>query len=243
MKYNGDLAVYSFNGKIANLKYQIQAKTGIPMEAQKLYYQNRLLNENNISSIPNGCSLALLLSLYGGTSHCDICYEEGVFTCTACQGKIYCADCCKSAHKHPSRSSHNPVPIASNSMNSSDSVSSQSNKSSTSLVASLPNENHAGTSGNADPWDDDDDITDSPNTSQAFMEASMVMTLAEKFDLTRFRKYQKEAITALLSGQDCLVVQPTGSGKSLCFQFPAVHQNKISIYSYHTHNKPYAGSC
>ena len=114
-------------------------------------------------------------------------------------------------------------------MNSSDSVSSQSNKSSTSLVASLPNENHAGTSGNADPWDDNDDITDSPNTSQAFMEASMVMTLAEKFDLTRFRKYQKEAITALLSGQDCLVVQPTGSGKSLCFQFPAVHQNKISI--------------
>ena len=56
-----------------------------------------------------------------------------------------------------------------------------------------------------DPWDDDD-ITDSPNTSQAFMEASMIMTLAEKFNLTRFRKYQKEVITALLAGQDCLVV-------------------------------------
>ena len=79
-----------------------------------------------------------------------------------------------------------------------------------------------------DPWDDDD-ITDSPNTSQAFMEASMIMTLAEKFNLTRFRKYQKEVITTLLAGQDCLVVQPTGSGKSLCFQFPAVHQNKISV--------------
>ena len=126
-------------------------------------------------------------------------------------------------------------------MNSSDSVSSQSNKSSTSLVASLPNENHAGTSGNADPWDDDDDITDSPNTSQAFMEAFMVMTLAEKFDLTRFRKYQKEAITAILSGQDCLVVQPTGSGKSLfSISCSTPEQN---LYSYHTHNKPYAGSC
>lgn len=61
------------------------------------------------------------------------------------------------------------------------------------------------------------------------MEASMIMTLAEKFNLTRFRVYQKQVITALLFGQDCLVVQPTGSGKSVCFQFPAVHQTKISI--------------
>ena len=78
-----------------------------------------------------------------------------------------------------------------------------------------------------DPWDDD--FTDSPNTSQAFVEASMIMTLAEKFNITRFRPYQKEAITALLSGQDCLVIQPTGSGESMCFQFPAVHQDKISV--------------
>ena len=48
------------------------------------------------------------------------------------------------------------------------------------------------------PWDND-----SPNTSQTFVEASMIMTLAEKFNITRFRPYQKEAITALLFGQDC----------------------------------------
>ena len=78
---------------------------------------------------------------------------------------------------------------------------------------------------NSDPWDKDF----SPNTSQAFVEASMIMTLAEKFNITRFRPYQKETISALLSGQDCLVIQPTGSGKSLCFQFPAVHQGKISV--------------
>ena len=37
VKYpNGDLAVHFFDGKIVGLKYQIHAKTGIPLEAQKL---------------------------------------------------------------------------------------------------------------------------------------------------------------------------------------------------------------
>ena len=190
MKYpNGNLIVHFFNGKIANLNYQIHAKTGIPLEAQKLYYENRLINESNISSIPNGCSLELSLGLCGGTGHCDICYEDGVFTCSDCQGKIYCTDCCKSVHKHPSRSSHNPVPIASSFKNSSDFVYSQSNESlSKSLAEPMTNteSDHSDICGSADLWDDD--ITDSPNTSQVFMEASMIMTLAEKFNLTRFRR-------------------------------------------------------
>ena len=225
---NGDFTVHFFDGKIVGLKYQIHAKTGIPLEAQKLYYQSRLLNKRNISSIPNGCSLELSLGLRGGTGHCDICYEDGAFTCSDCQGKVYCNDCCKSAHKHPSRSSHNPVPIGSNFNISSDLVEPPSNMSqSASLPEPMTSTGHTDRLSD-DPWDDDD-ITDSPNTSQAFMEASMIMTLAEKFNLTRFRKYQKEVITALLAGQDCLVVQPTGSGKSMCFQFPAVHQNKISV--------------
>ena len=67
------------------------------------------------------------------------------------------------------------------------------------------------------------DISDTLNTSQFFQEASMVMTLAERFNLTRFREYQKDAILALLSGRDC---HPTGNGKSLCFTFPAVYENK-----------------
>ena len=77
--------------------------------------------------------------------------------------------------------------------------------------------------------DDEYDISDSPNTSAAFLEASMVMTLAERFNLTKFEHIQKKVISALLSGKDCLVVHPTGSGKSLCFQFPPVFENKKAI--------------
>ena len=127
VKYpSGELAKHFFDGKITDLNYQIHAKSGIPLAAQKLYYQSCPLKEGNISSIPNGCSLELSLSLCGGAGHCDIRYEDGEFTRSDCQGKVYCTDCCKSAHKHPSHSSHNPVPITSKCSNLEDSPSNKS---------------------------------------------------------------------------------------------------------------------
>ena len=69
----------------------------------------------------------------------------------------------------------------------------------------------------------------SPNTSAAFTEAPLVVTLAERFGLTRFKKYQQSIINAILDGNDCLVIQPTESGKSLCFQFPPIHENKKAV--------------
>ena len=59
--------------------------------------------------------------------------------------------------------------------------------------------------------------------------AMYVATLAEKFNMTSFKSFQKEIIDATLNGRDTLVIQPTGSGKSLCFQFPPVHVNKKAI--------------
>ena len=53
--------------------------------------------------------------------------------------------------------------------------------------------------------------------------------LAECFSLTGFNDFQKSVIDCTLSGRDSIVVQPTGSGKSLCFQCPPVYANKKVI--------------
>lgn len=44
-----------------------------------------------------------------------------------------------------------------------------------------------------------------------------------------FRPPQAEIIRSLLSGKDALIVMPTGGGKSICFQLPALLQNGLTL--------------
>jgi ATP-dependent DNA helicase RecQ len=50
-----------------------------------------------------------------------------------------------------------------------------------------------------------------------------------KFGLTGFRPGQREVIEAVLRGEDCLLVMPTGGGKSLCYQLPAIAQQGVTL--------------
>ena len=49
------------------------------------------------------------------------------------------------------------------------------------------------------------------------------------FGLSRFRRGQKEVITALVDGHDCVCIMPTGGGKSLCYQLPAVMRDGVTL--------------
>ncbi len=50
-----------------------------------------------------------------------------------------------------------------------------------------------------------------------------------KINIVSFRENQEETINALLDGKDAFIVMPTGSGKSICFQYPALKKKGITI--------------
>jgi len=54
-------------------------------------------------------------------------------------------------------------------------------------------------------------------------------TLRQVFGLHEFRPYQREIIERLISGGDSFVLMPTGGGKSLCYQLPALHRAGLAI--------------
>lgn len=54
-------------------------------------------------------------------------------------------------------------------------------------------------------------------------------TMGEVFGLHEFRPHQQEIIEQLIAGGDAFVMMPTGGGKSLCYQLPALHRNGLAI--------------
>ncbi|HEY1077644.1 MAG TPA: DNA helicase RecQ [Fontimonas sp.] len=54
-------------------------------------------------------------------------------------------------------------------------------------------------------------------------------TLKHRFGFDRFRPGQEEVVRAALAGRDLLAIMPTGGGKSLCFQLPALLRGGVTL--------------
>lgn len=61
------------------------------------------------------------------------------------------------------------------------------------------------------------------------MQEKAIRILQEYFGYSKFRQGQKSIIEKILSGQDVLGIMPTGAGKSLCFQIPALSLEGTAI--------------
>ena len=61
------------------------------------------------------------------------------------------------------------------------------------------------------------------------LKADLSKLLLKHFGFSSFRENQFEIIESLVTGNDTLVIMPTGGGKSLCYQISALYMKGVAI--------------
>src|SRR3989344_2836351 len=61
------------------------------------------------------------------------------------------------------------------------------------------------------------------------MADNLILLLKKHFGYDKFRPLQEEIVAHVIGGNDALVLMPTGGGKSLCFQLPALHFDGLTM--------------
>lgn len=67
------------------------------------------------------------------------------------------------------------------------------------------------------------------NAQATVSDQQLTDALQEHFGFESFKEAQLKAIKSLLSGKDTFVIMPTGGGKSLCYQLPAMISEGVAI--------------
>lgn len=65
-------------------------------------------------------------------------------------------------------------------------------------------------------------MQDAPLTTHAGQDDRLAATLKQYFGHETFRPMQREIVEDVIAGRDAFVIMPTGGGKSLCYQLPAL---------------------
>ncbi len=74
-----------------------------------------------------------------------------------------------------------------------------------------------------------DEILDTSITFDPEAKSSAKKVLKTYFGYDTFRLSQEEVINTVLEGRDALVIMPTGGGKSICYQVPAIMKEGVAI--------------
>ncbi len=71
--------------------------------------------------------------------------------------------------------------------------------------------------------------TSSKSKNGTISTAALYEALQERFGFSSFKGNQEAIIKTLLAGNDTFVIKPTGGGKSLCYQLPAIISEGVAI--------------